>query len=98
MQLPFGREDYVQVRFQKFRSPRVLLNVKVPTLGEKLKSLTRPVDFCVEWCTFSARGVLQDREGVVDILVIKYEPSLIGVSKALLIRSSEDSNFQIFKI
>ena len=85
-----GEKTLGKFDFRNFAGQDVLFSVKVLKLDENLKQVTQPADFSVESSTFSARGVSQDTEGTLNTLVINYEPSLIGVSKALLTLSSEE--------
>jgi hypothetical protein len=94
-----GEQACRKFDFLNYAGKDVTFNVKISKLDENLKNSSEPPDFTVESPTFQGKGNSEDSSGTRNVISIFYEPSLIGVSKALLsMTSNEGGDYEILLV
>ena len=94
-----GEQACRKFDFNNFAGKDVAFSVKIFKLDENLKKTNQSPDFTVENQTFQAKGNPEDLSGTKNVISIFYEPSLIGVSKALLMMTSnEGGDYEILLV
>ena len=96
---PLGEQNFRKFDFKNFAEKDVTFSLKIIKLDENLNQSTGTSDFFVDSPTFIAKGHKDDSSGTENTIVVKYEPSMIGLSKAFLnINSEEGGDYQILLV
>jgi hypothetical protein len=83
-----GEQSISKFDFLNFAKKNIVFNIKIKRIDNNSKG--DESDFSVDSPNFNAIGLKEDNSGTKNTINIKFEPSYIGLSKALIYISSED--------